>query len=203
MALYPFTDSAACVCTADALRALGELAQEASAAALWALYGAAALCAGALFGAMELWANTWALEGDQLFLKVMKRRSSRWVGRGAVTSEGAGVQLARSQAWHPLASQRAHQASQPAPVRMPARKPGLSPPQPSPRPARFPRRSGGSRGGSPTKDGRSASFSQLHDSRAASYSNQLYAAGLPGMAALPGRGSGAMHPPGYMMHARG
>lgn len=82
MALYPFTESSSCVCTAAGTRELADLADAASSSALWALYGAAGLCAGALFGAMEMWANTCLLPADQLFLKVMKRRSSRWVRVG-------------------------------------------------------------------------------------------------------------------------
>jgi hypothetical protein len=77
MGLYPFTESSACLCTQDGLQAAAQLAREAKSAAQWALYGAAGLCAGAIFAAMELAAATALLPVDQLFLRVIKRKSSR------------------------------------------------------------------------------------------------------------------------------
>lgn len=79
MAYYPFTESTYCMCTAVGTQTTADLAHTASDAALWALIAASALCAGAVIGTMELGAGAAVLRADQLFLKVAKRRSSRWV----------------------------------------------------------------------------------------------------------------------------
>lgn len=82
MALYPFTESPACVCTVASTQSLSALASTAVSSARWALFGAAALCAGAVLGSLELAADTSLLRADQLFLKVIKRRSSRCAAGG-------------------------------------------------------------------------------------------------------------------------
>lgn len=66
------------MCTAAGTQTTADLAQAASDTAVWALAGAAAVCAGALVGAVELGADAAVLRADQQFLKVAKRsRSSR------------------------------------------------------------------------------------------------------------------------------
>ena len=74
-------------CTPAALcNSVGRLADEAGNTAMWTLYGVAALFCGALFGAVEGGKAHQGVAADQLFLKVMRRKSSRW-GWGA--QEGA------------------------------------------------------------------------------------------------------------------
>lgn len=128
LAYYPFTESTYCMCTAVGTQTTADLAHTASDAALWALIAASALCAGAVIGTMELGASAAMLRADQLFLKVAKRRSSRWVG------ESPSWRAARWQLRQPLwrclagcaspalstASHRQH-ANQAAPSRLPCR----------------------------------------------------------------------------------
>lgn len=75
--MYPFTESSACVCTKDGVQSVATLAGECKDATVWALIGVAGLCAGAMFAAMELAVDTVLLSADQLFLRVIKRKSSR------------------------------------------------------------------------------------------------------------------------------
>lgn len=85
MALYPFTESSTCVCSAASAASLASLAKEASTSAVWAVMATAALFCGALLGCMEVAKDHVLLAADQLFLKVVRRRS-RWVlgpGQGA------------------------------------------------------------------------------------------------------------------------
>lgn len=77
MALYRFTESPLCVCTKDDVQAVAQLASDCKDTAQWALYGVACLCVGAIFGAMELSADVVLLGANQLFLRVIKRKSSR------------------------------------------------------------------------------------------------------------------------------
>ncbi|PRW59507.1 hypothetical protein C2E21_1364 [Chlorella sorokiniana] len=86
LAYYPFTESTYCMCTAVGTQTTADLASTASDAARWALIGAAALCAGAVIGTMELGASAALLQADQAYLKVAKRRSSRSSsGRGSAS----------------------------------------------------------------------------------------------------------------------
>ena len=78
MAMYPFAESTACVCTAAAAQSVHDLAKECNSSAVWALIAVAGLFAGAVFGSMELSADRAMLSADQLFLAVMKRKASRW-----------------------------------------------------------------------------------------------------------------------------
>lgn len=82
MALYRFTESPLCVCTKDGVQAVAQLAGDCKDSAQWALYGVACLCVGAIFGAMELSADVVLLSANQLFLRVIKRKSSRCGGVG-------------------------------------------------------------------------------------------------------------------------
>lgn len=95
------------MCTAVGTKTTADLASAASDAALWALIGAAALCAGAVIGTMDLGSSAAMLRADQAFLKVAKRRSSR-----CAKEEGAGmlcsVALGASQAWRCKAEVRQH-----------------------------------------------------------------------------------------------
>ncbi len=77
MALYRFTESPLCVCTKDDVQAVAQLASDCKDTAQWALYGVACLCVGAIFGAMELSADVVLLGANQLFLRAIKRKSSR------------------------------------------------------------------------------------------------------------------------------
>ncbi|KAL4435047.1 hypothetical protein ABPG77_003872 [Micractinium sp. CCAP 211/92] len=79
-ALYPFTESSACVCSAASAASLADLAKEASKSAVWAAVGVAALFCGALFGCMEAAKDGVLLPADQLFLKVVRRRSRQVLG---------------------------------------------------------------------------------------------------------------------------
>lgn len=81
MALYPFTESPLCLCTSVGAQTVSDLADAASASAVWALIGAACLTGGALFACMELGADVCMLAADQLFLRVMKRKSGRWAAQ--------------------------------------------------------------------------------------------------------------------------
>ncbi|KAL4458198.1 hypothetical protein ABPG75_013063 [Micractinium tetrahymenae] len=95
MALYPFTESTACVCSAASAASLASLAQEAGKSAVWAAIGVAALFCGALFGCMEAAKDHVLLPADQLFLKVVRRRSRRsssgtGSGRGSLKGEDSG-----------------------------------------------------------------------------------------------------------------
>ena len=82
MALYPFARSSACLCTTGAVQWVHDLAAASRTATTWALIAVGALFVGALFASMELAADKAMLLADQLFLKVVKRKSSRWVGWG-------------------------------------------------------------------------------------------------------------------------
>ena len=83
LAYYPATESTQCMCTAAGAQGTADLAQAASDTAVWALAGAAALCAGAIIGAVELGADAAVLRADQQFLTVAKRRSSRCAAGGS------------------------------------------------------------------------------------------------------------------------
>ncbi|KAL4854876.1 hypothetical protein ACK3TF_004355 [Chlorella vulgaris] len=92
MALYRFTESPLCVCTKDDVQAVAQLASDCKDTAQWALYGVACLCVGAIFGAMELSADVVLLGANQLFLRVIKRKSSRSSSRGSARKgDEAGV----------------------------------------------------------------------------------------------------------------
>lgn len=68
------------MCSAASAASLADLAKEASKSAVWAAVGVAALFCGALFGCMEAAKDGVLLPADQLFLKVVRRRSRQVLG---------------------------------------------------------------------------------------------------------------------------
>lgn len=63
------------MCSAASAASLADLAKEASKSAVWATIGVAALFCGALLGCMEATKDHVLLRADQLFLKIVRRRS--------------------------------------------------------------------------------------------------------------------------------
>ena len=75
MALYPFLESAACMCTTNNLQSVGQLAGTSKDTAVWVLVGVAGLFAGSVLAVAELSADAVLLSADNLFLRVIKRKS--------------------------------------------------------------------------------------------------------------------------------
>lgn len=87
------------MCTAVGTKTTADLASAASDAARWALIGAAALCAGAVIGTMDLGISAAMLRADQAFLKVAKRRSSRCAKEEGAACCAVCPWLGASQTW--------------------------------------------------------------------------------------------------------